>query len=221
MIQTNVRGIDGATFTEGGRMNIKRWAVSLLAAAGLAISSAASAHAQQDGVMSTEVWDEFSCIYTELLLLEDDAYFAVVDAYILELTEGDQYEEAISAIMPAVEGCSDDYGWAAEHQEIAMTMGIAGTVADAIEGYLLEEGFTEEELDEIISLVDTISDDEVFAFIGEDWRRDEDFKESIAMQLADMGVSGDDELVDNCMVLLETYLIGMFQAERWMDLTDS
>lgn len=221
MIRLSVSGIDGATFREGGRMTIRRWVVSLLAAAGLAIASAATAHAQQDDGMSSETWDEFSCIYTELLLLEDDAYFAVVDAYMLELTEGDQYEEAISAIMPAVEGCSDDYGWLAEHQEIAMTMGIAGTVADAIEGYLLEEGFTEEELDEIISLVDTISDDEVFAFIGEDWRRDEDFKESIAMQLADMGVSGDDELVDNCMVLLETYLIGMFQAERWMDLADS
>lgn len=203
-------------------MTIRNWAVSLLAAAGLAIGSAASAHAQPgDGGMSTEAWDEFSCIYSELLLLEDDAYFAVVDSYMLELTEGDTYEDAITAIMPAVEGCSDDYGWLAEHQEIAMTMGIAGTVADAIEGYLLEEGFTEEELDEIISLVDTISDDEVFAFIGEDWRRDEDFKESIAMQLAEMGVSGDDALVDHCMVLLETYLIGMFQAERWMDLTDS
>jgi hypothetical protein len=200
-------------------MSIRRWAVSLLAAAGLAITSAASAHAQ-DGALTGEAWDEFACIYTELLTLDDDAYFAVVDSYMLELTEGDTYEEAIMAIMPAVEGCSDDYGWAAEHQEIAMTMGIAGTVADALEGYLLEEGFTEEELDDIISLVDTISDDEVFAFIGEDWRRDDAFRASIANHLAGKGVSGDDELVEHCMVLLETYLIGMFQAERWMDLTD-
>ncbi len=203
-------------------MTIRRWAVSLLAAAGLAITSAASAQAQPgDGGMSTEAWDEFSCIYSELILLDDDAYFAVVDSYMLELTEGDLYEEAITAIMPAVEACADDYGWLAEHQEIAMTMGIAGTVADAIEGQLLEEGFTEAELDDIISLVDTISDDEVFAFISEDWRRDEDFKEGIAIQLAGKGVSDDEELVDTCMVLLETYLIGMYQAERWLDITDS
>lgn len=204
-------------------MNFRRWTVSLLAAAGLAITSAAGAHAQQpgDAPMSSEVWDEFSCIYSELILLEDDAYFAVVDSYILELTEGDLYEEAITAIMPAVESCADSFSWSAEHQEIAMTMGIAGTVADAIEGYLLEEGFSEEELDEIISLVDTISDDEVYAFIGEDWRRDDAFRDGIAVHLAGKGVSGDEEMIEHCMVLLETYLIGMFQAERWMDLTES
>ncbi len=204
-------------------MNVRRFTVSLLAAAGLAITCPAAASAQQpgDGNMASAQWEEFSCIYTSLIGLDDDAYFSVVEAYMQELTEGDLYEEALTAIMPAVEDCSSEFDWSDEEQEIAMTMGIAGTVADALEGYLLDEGYSEEELDDIISLVDTISDDEVFAFIADDWRRDDDFLAGMSVHLAGKGVSGDEVLVDHCMVLLETYLIGMFQAEKWMDLQDS
>lgn len=204
-------------------MNIRRFTVSLLAAAGLAITCPAAANAQQPGGgdMASAQWDEFSCIYTSLIGLDDDAYYSVVDAYMQELTDGDLYEEAVTAIMPAVEDCSAEFGWSDEEQEIAMTMGIAGTVADALEGYLLDEGYSEEELDDIISLVDTISDDEVFAFIADDWRRDDAFLAGMSAHLAGKGVSGDEVLVDHCMVLLETYLIGMFQAEKWMDLQDS
>jgi hypothetical protein len=204
-------------------MNFRRWTVSLLAAAGLAIMSAWGAHAQQpgNGGMSDDEWTEFSCIYSELMLLEDDAYFAVVDSYVFELTEGDLYEDAVTAIMPAVEGCADDYGWLAEHQEIAMTMAIAGTVADAIEGWFIDEGYSDEEIDDIIGLVDVISDEEVFVFLTEDWRRDDEFVAGIELQLKTVGLDGDTGMVDMGMVLLETYLIGMFQAERWMDLTAS
>lgn len=204
-------------------MNLRRWAVSLLAAAGLAVTLAAGASAQETddtNLMQGDEWGEFSCVYSSIMETDDDEYFAVVNAYMSQLTEGQAYEEALDVIMYAVEACSVEHGWTPDEVEIAMTMGVAGTVADAIEGFLLDEGFSEGDIDEIIALVDIMSDDEVYAFAASDWRKDEDFKAGIAGYLADIGIDDVSDYAADCMVLIETYVIGMFQAEIWMDLQD-
>lgn len=212
-------------------MGLMNWAVALLAGAGFVSASLAmpaAAYAQQaeplatgSSLMDADEWDELSCIYTELMVLEDDEYFDVVDAYILESTEGDLYESALDALTPAAELCADEFAWSAEEQEIAMTMGIAGTVADALEGELLASGLSEEELDELISLVDEMSDDDLVMFIAEDWRRDQDFMDRMAIELIARGAPDDEDGIAQAIVLIEAYLIGMFQAERWLDVRAS
>lgn len=212
-------------------MGFRNWALATLAGAVVASASLAmpgAAHAQQDQPLATGAslmdeaeWEEFSCIYSELMVLEDDEYFDVVDAYILESTEGELYERALDALMPAVEFCSEEHVWSADEQEIAMTMGIAGTVADALEGELLASGLSEEELDEVIALVDEMSDDDLYMFIAEDWRRDEDFMDRMAIELIARGAPDDEDGIAQAIVLIEAYLIGMFQAERWLDVRDS
>ncbi|MEZ6031230.1 MAG: hypothetical protein R3C46_15990 [Hyphomonadaceae bacterium] len=202
-------------------MNFRRWAVSLLAATGFVIATTAQASAQTNGRdMGDAEGEEFACVYSALMDLDDDAYFNVVDAYITEVTEGDLYESAVSVIMPVVEDCADQHNWSSDQQEIAMTMGIAGTVADAIESYFLDEGFTDDDLDDIISLVDTMPDEDVYNFLAEDWRRNADFKQTVTAHLKGKGVEGDAELVERGMVLLESYLIGMYQGEKWLALKD-
>lgn len=207
-------------------MGFRKLTAALVAGAGLVaatLAAPAAAYAQPggSGMMSTAEWDEFSCIYTELMVLEDDEFYDVVDAYILEATEGDLYERALAALLPAVESCTDTHEWSEDEQEIAMTMGIAGTVADAMEGELLAAGLSEEELDEVIALVDEMSDDDVYMFLAEDWRRDEEFLERMGDDLIARGAPEDDDGVSQAIVLLEAYLIGMFQAERWLDISDS
>ena len=207
-------------------MDFRKWTAALVAGAGLVavtLAAPATAYAQPggSGAMSTAEWDEFSCIYTELMVLEDDEFYDVVDAYILEATEGDLYERALEALMPAVESCTDTHEWSADEQEIAMTMGIAGTVADALEGALLEAGVSEDDLDEMIALVDEMSDDDVYMFLAEDWRRDVEFLDRIGNDLIARGAPDDQDGVSQAIVLIETYLIGMFQAERWLDISDS
>ena len=207
-------------------MGFRKLTAALVAGAGLvaatlAAPSAAYAQPGGSGVMSTAEWDEFSCIYTELMVLEDDEFYDVVDAYILEATEGDLYERALEALMPAVESCTDTHEWSADEQEIAMTMGIAGTVADALEGELLAAGLSEGDLDKMIALVDEMSDDDVYMFLAEDWRRDVEFLDRIGNDLIARGAPDDQDGVSQAIVLIETYLIGMFQAERWLDISDS
>ncbi|OYX49342.1 MAG: hypothetical protein B7Y90_08035 [Alphaproteobacteria bacterium 32-64-14] len=207
-------------------MDFRKWTAALVAGAGLVaatLAAPATAYAQPGGTgaMDPDEWDEFSCIYTELMVLEDDEFYDVVDAYILEATEGDLYERALEALMPAVESCTDTHEWSADEQEIAMTMGIAGTVADALEGELLAAGLSEDELDDMIALVDEMSDDDVYMFLAEDWRRDEEFLERMGDDLVARGAPDDDDGISQAIVLIETYLIGMFQAERWLDVRDS
>ncbi len=204
-------------------MNIRRMAVSLLAAAGLAVALAGGASAQQPGGgIQGEAWEEFSCVYTSLMVLDDEPYFAIVDSYISQLTEGDEYEAAIEVILPALEECAAQYDWTAEQGEAAMTMGVAGVVADAIEGYLVDvEGFTNEDIDNIIALIDTMSDEEVFTLADGQWRGDKEFIAVIAGHLAGIGIEGDDALISDCATLLETYVIGMFQTDAWMDMEES
>jgi len=203
-------------------MDFRNLATALFAGAGLVamtLGAPSAAFAQPTGTGGLEKaeWDELSCIYTELMVLEDEEFYDVVDAYILESTEGDLYESALAAITPAVDFCTEEHEWSEAEQEIAMTMGIAGTVADALEGDLLASGVSEEDLDEMLALVDEMSDDDLVMFLAEDWRRDEEFMDRMAIELLARGAPDDDDGLAQAIVLLEAYLIGMFQAERWMD----
>lgn len=202
-------------------MTIKHLAATLLAAAGLAIVSVAPSHAQVTTAPADPAWEELSCIYTALMAVDDDAYYAVVDAYITEATTGDLFEQAASVIETATLTCAEDHGWNDAQMDAAITMGVAGAVADAIEGWLLEEGYSEQEIDEIIGLVDVMSEDDVFGFLAEDWRDDEAFIAGIEAQLKEAGLDGDTGLMDMGLILLETYLIGMYQSEKWVEISDN
>jgi hypothetical protein len=210
----------GAGFEKGGHMTLRHWAASLLAAAGFAMTTAAPSHAQAPSP-DDPAWAELTCIYTALMDADDDAYFAVVDAYITEATEGDLFEQAATIIETATVACTEKHDWNADQEEVAITMGVVGTVADAVEGWFIDEGYSDEEIDAIIGLVETISDEEVATFLAEDWRRDEEFLASIEAQLKEVGLDGDTGLMDMGLILLETYLIGMFQAENWVEVSDS
>ena len=201
-------------------MILKRWAAALLAAAGLAIISAAPSHAQGAVTPDDAEWAELSCIYTALMEVDDDAYYTVVDAYITEATTGDLFEAAASVITDAATACADQYGWTDAQMDAALTMGVAGTVADAIESWFLDEGYSDEEIDAIIGLVELISDEDVLTFLSDDWRRDEAFLASIETQLQGAGLDDDSGMMDMGLLLLETYLIGMYQSERWVTLAD-
>lgn len=202
-------------------MTFNRWAATLLAAAGFAIISAASTHAQTPTAPQDPEWEELSCVYTALMAVDDDAYYSVVDAYLEEASDGELFEAAASVIDTATATCVTKHGWTLDQQDVAISMGVAGTVADAIEGWFLDEGFSDEEIDEIISLVDSLSEDDVYMFLAEDWRRDAEFLAGIEEQLEGVGLDSDGGLMDMGLVLLETYLIGMFQSEQWMALGDS
>lgn len=210
----------GAGFEKGGHMTLRHWAASLLAAAGFAMITVAPSHAQ---ALSPDdpAWAELTCVYTALMDADDDAYFAVVDAYITEATEGDLFEQAATIIESATADCSSQHSWNADQEEVAITMGVAGTVADAVEGWFIDEGYSDEEIDAIIALVETISDEDVVSFLAEDWRRDEEFLAGIEAQLKEVGLDGDTGLMDMGLILLETYLIGMFQSENWVEVSGS
>ena len=133
-------------------MTLRHWAASLLAAAGFAMITVAPSHAQ---ALSPDdpAWAELTCVYTALMDADDDAYFAVVDAYITEATEGDLFEQAATIIESATADCSSQHSWNADQEEVAITMGVAGTVADAVEGWFIDEGYSDEEIDAIIALI--------------------------------------------------------------------
>lgn len=202
-------------------MTLKRWAATLLAAAGFAIISAAPTHAQTPAAPQDPEWEELSCVYTALMAVDDDAYYAVVDAYLTEATEGELFDTAYSIIDTATVACVTEHDWTLDQQDVAISMAVAGTVADAIEGWFLDEGYSDEEIDDIIGLVDVISDEDVLVFLTEDWRRDDAFIAGIETQLKDAGLDGDTGLMDMGLILLETYLIGMYQSEQWMAFSDS
>jgi hypothetical protein len=211
----------GAGFEKGGHMSIKHWAASLLAAAGFAMITAAPSQAQDLLTPDDPEWAELTCVYTALMDADDDAYFSVVDAYITEATDGDLFEAAATAIEGATVTCSTQHSWNADQEEIAMTMGVVGTVADAMEGWFIDEGYSDEEIDAIIALVETISDDDVVKFLSEDWRRDEVFLANMEAQLEEVGLDSDSGLMDMGLILLETYLIGMYQSEMWVEVSES
>lgn len=202
-------------------MTLTRWAATLLAAAGFAIISAAPIYAQTPTAPADPEWEELSCIYTALMAVDDDAYYSVVDAYLEEASEGELFEAAASVIDTATTGCTTKHGWTLDQQDIAISMGVAGTVADAIEGWFLDEGYSDEEIDEIIGLVDSMSDDDVYMFLAEDWRRNAEFLAGMEAQLEGVGLDSDNGFKDIGLVLLETYLIGMFESEKWVELSDS
>lgn len=202
-------------------MTLKRWAATLLAAAGFAIISAAPTYAQPPVAPADREWDELACVYTALMQVDEDAYYAVVDAYLEEAIEGELFEAAASVIDTANAACVTKHGWTLDQQDIAISMAVAGTVADAIEGWFLDEGYSDEEIDDIIGLVDVMADEDVLVFLTDDWRSDLDFLAEIETQLAGVGLEGDTGLMDMGLVLLETYLIGMYQSELWMTLSDS
>jgi hypothetical protein len=202
-------------------MTLKRWAATLLASAGFAIIAAAPSYAQTPVAPADPEWEELACVYTALMDVDDDAYYAVVDAYLEERSEGELFEAAASVIDTATDTCATKHGWTLDQQDVAISMAVAGTVADAIEGWFLDEGYSDEEINDIIGLVDVMSDEDVVVFLTEDWRRDDEFLASIETQLAGVGLEGDSSLMDMGMVLLETYLIGMYQSEQWMTFSDS
>lgn len=201
-------------------MTFRHWAITLLSAAGLAAASATSVHAQPPPGPGDPEWDELSCVYTALMAVDDDAYYSVVDAYITEAITGDLFEAAASVITDATAACADQYGWTDAQMDAALTMGVAGTVADAIESWFLDEGYSDEEIDEIIGLVDLISDEDLLTFLSDDWRRDEAFLVSMETQLEDAGLYADSGMTELGMLLIETYLIGLYQSEKWVTLAD-
>lgn len=201
-------------------MTLRHWAASLLAAAGFAVITAAPSHAQ--GLSPDDpAWNELTCVYTALLEAEDDAYYSLVDAYITGATEGDLFEAAATVIDSAAAGCSSQHSWSTDQEGIAITMGVVGTVADAVEGWFLDEGFSDEEISAIIALVDTISDDDVITFLAEDWRNDQEFLGGMEAQLETVGLDSDSGMMDMGLILLETYLIGMYQSEMWVNASAS
>lgn len=202
-------------------MTLKRWAATLLAAAGFAIISTTPSHAQTPVAPADPEWEELACVYTALMGFDDDAYYTVVDAYLDEATEGDLFEAAASIIDDATAVCATKHGWTLEQQNVAVSMGVAGTVADAVESLFIDEGFSDEEIDEVIALVDVMSEEEVIGFLAEDWRRDEAFIAGIETRLKSVGFDSDTGFMDMGLILLETYLIGMFQSEQWMALSGS
>lgn len=184
-----------------------------LCAAGLAFAAPALA---QPGGMSEEVWNEIGCVYNGITQLEDEPYFAIVNAHVTDAQNGPDYEMATAAVTPIVTACADKFGWTMDEIEPVITTGILGTVSDAIEGNYLENGMTEDQLDRIMDVLDEISDEDFEAMATGAWRDSEATQQNVKAQLKLKGVPDDPLMLSDGLYLLEAYLVGAMQLELWL-----
>jgi hypothetical protein len=187
-----------------------------LAALGLL---AAPSFAQVPAAGGDPDFSEMMCIYEELMILEDDEYYDVVDAHIQDVTEGDLFDSAYESIAPAIDSCTRQYKWDAERQEIALVVGVLGTVGDAIESELLDNGFTDAKLDELVNILDRLSVEDMLTIAGGTWRTDEPLKARIKGHLTALGYPQDQGLLNRGLFLVEAYVSGMVQMDAWFELT--
>lgn len=194
-------------------MILKKMIQATLCAAGLSLAAPAMA---QPGGMPEEVWEKLGCVYTGISALEDEPFFAIINAHLDEAESGVDYDLAMQAVMPIVSDCADKHDLDDVETEIVVTMGVLGAVSDAIEGNYLEGGMTEEQLDTLVDILDEVSDEDFEALASGEWRNSEAIQKSVKAALRSKGVPDNPMLLADGLYLLEAYLIGSAQVDLWM-----
>lgn len=181
---------------------------ALLAAGALVVGPA---HAQP-GAAGGDSDDELYCVY-EAISMSDD-FYTVAGAQVDNITEGDEFEEALAAIAPIVTDCYEEYDWDDVETEIALTMGVHGAASDLVLEMFEVAGVSDDELELLDTALIGVSDDDFDTFYKGEWRDDAAFKAKIIGKIKSAGFSNED-MMPYALVYMESYIVGLTKMDEW------
>ena len=208
---TAVRGLASkGTDMTFGRIGL----AAAVAMAGAAL--AAPAFAQKDiGDLSEAQQDELYCVYDAIS--QSDNYYDVGDTYLDHIDDDDPVASVATLVSEHVEACKTQYRWDKDVTDAATAIGALGTASDVMEEYMLDDGFTAENIDLVFKGMNSLSDEEIDMLISAAWVDDKAIQSSVMAKLAQLGFPKDnnEQKTHETLTLVELNLIVFFISNDW------
>lgn len=198
-----VRGVGGRTVS--GFMS------GVAAAALLALAPAA--WAQEAEGLNGERDAELYCVYD--VLAQSGQINQLAEAMSRDATE-EQVTAADEMLDGAIGDCLDVYKWDEVTVEYAATVGMHGSVVDALTSEMMMEGVPEETVAIIFDVLDGLAEEDIDMFNDPSWASDAKFKKRINRTLIAAGLPEEDVVLDNSMTVMESSLLAAQALVDWL-----
>lgn len=198
--QVGVRGVGGRTVCG-----------IMFAVATAALAPAA--WAQEPDGLNGEHDAEFYCVYD--VLSQSGQVIQLAEAMDRKATE-EQVTAADEVLDGAISDCLDVYKWDEKTIEYAATVGMHGSVVDALTSEMMTEGVPEETVALIFDVLDGLADEDIDMFNDPSWMTDAKFKKRINRTLIAAGMPEEDVVLDNSMTVMESSLLAAQALVDWM-----
>lgn len=200
--QVGVRGVGGRTVC-GFMFGVATAALVALAPA---------AWAQEPDGLNGEHDAEFYCVYD--VLSQSGQVIQLAEAMDRDATE-EQVTAADEVLDGAISDCLDVYKWDEKTIEYAATVGMHGSVVDALTSEMITEGVPEETVALIFDVLDGLADEDIDMFNDPSWVTDAKFKKRINRTLIAAGMPEEDVVLDNSITVMESSLLAAQALVDW------
>ncbi len=210
--KTDKKAVRGLA-SKGTDMTLRR--IALAAAVAIAAFAPTALAQKSVGDLSEAQQDELYCVYDAIG--RSDNFYDVGGAYLDHIDDDDPVASVARLVGEHVDACKAKYGWDNAVAEAATAIGALGTASDVMEEYMLDDGFTAENIDLVFKGMSSLSDEEIDVVVSAGWVDDKATQASVMAKLAQLGFpkDNDEQRTQETLTLIELNLIVFFISDEW------